>query len=458
MAILVLVGFYIVPGGKIVYQQDFSKKYFNFLGGRGFFYKMGPEERLIDDNKMIGDPLYFYVRAPRSFSEAIMTIKYKISASSLAKNNYLNIETGILMDKSNWRYNLYPVFNNKLNEIFSAWSVVKNEDVILAQKNKKFSQLADFIEHNDFSNSAFYNYNLDYDYILSDYQAETDKTLSILNLQGSYSFYTYIKEEDLKIDFSFLNKNNNNIQALSIFVYYQNNLIFDKSLTADIFSSDSPVNFNLNLSDLPEGAYKVEIKANDDFLTPKLISHNSKLVFINRVWLSNLTNGLAVWSDKNNFKIKSFSARCLDKVDINNEIFTVDKIYQQFDFTTSNKTDLNKITSNSCGLLIENNGLFSFTEESFFNPILNKLAEDTDWDNIDMVVADYSQPLENDGYYTSEIKMDLQSALRDTDGYRFIISAPFLKNLNPDEYVEIKEIKIEFQGKTLMEKIKEIIK
>ncbi len=457
LAVLVLAGLYIVPGGKMVYQQDFSKKHFNFLGGRGFFYKMGPEERLADNNKMIGDPLYFYVRAPRSFSEAIMTIKYKISSDSLVKNDYLNIETGILMDKSNWRYNLYPVFNNKLNKIFSTWSVVKDENMTLAQKNKKFSRLTDFIEHNDFSKSAFYNYNLNYDYVLPGYQAEIGKTLNISNLQGSYSFYTYIKDENLKVDFSFLNKNNNNTQALSIFVYYQNNLIFDKSLTANIFSPDLPVNFNLNLSNLPEGVYKVEIKANDDFLTSNLISYNSKLVFINRVWLSDLSNGLILWSDKNNFKIKSFSAQCLDKVDINNEIFTVDKIYQQFDFTVSNKADLYKITSDSCGLLIENNGLFSFTKESFFNPGLNKVAEDTNWDNIDTVVADYSQPLESDGYYISKIKMNLQSAVYDTDGYRFIISAPFLKNLSSDEYVEIKEIKIEFQGKTLMEKIKEIV-
>ncbi len=458
LATLLLVGLYIVPGGKITYKQDFSKKYFNILGGRGFFYKMGPVERLIDKNKMIGDPLYFYVRAPRSFSQAIMTIKYRFSSNDLIKTNYTNIETGVLLDKNNWNYNLYPVFNNKLNEIFSTWPLIKNEEVVLAQQNKKFSKLSDFVEHNDFSTSVFYNYNLNYNYILPNYQAKTNETLNISNLQGSYSFYTYIKDENLKVDFSFLNKNNKNNQALSIFVYYQNNLIFDESLKPDIFSLDSPVNFNLNLSNLPEGVYKVEVKASDDFLTPSLISHNSKLVFINRVWFYDLKNGFTLWSNRNNFKIKSFSAQCLNKISINEENFIIDEIYKQFDFSSTIQNDLNKITSKSCGLLIENNALFSLTPESFFNPVLNKLNEDTDLNSIDTIVANYREPLKEGDYYVSEIKMDLSSALRDDSGYRFIISAPFLKNLNPEEYLEIKEIKIEFVGKTLMEKIKEIIK
>ncbi len=452
--VILLAVFYIVPTGKITYKQDLSKKYFNFLGGRGFLHKVSPEERLLEDNKIIGDPVYFNFRTSRNFSKVKMTLKYKLSSAVLENNEYLNIETGVLMDKDNWHYNLYPVFNQKMNEILNKWYIIKNEQTVLAQKDKNYSSIEDFLNQKDFSSTVLYNYDLNYNYILSDYKAD-DKIINIYNLKGSYSFYTYIKNEDLKVDFSFLNEKVSDDKKPSIFVYYQNQLIFEDTLSID----DSLNNFNLFLSDLPEGVYKIEIKVDDDCLTKKLSSHNSKIVFINRVWLNNLSTGFKIWSNKGNVKIKSFSAKCLSDVKINKEVFSVNEIYKQFDFSIKEikKDTLNEISSNSCGLLIEANGLFSFSKDSFFNPVINKLNEESDWNNIDTIIANYELPKRENDYYISEIEMDLHSAVRDKDGYRFLISAPFLKNSNNNEYIELKEIDMEFEGSNLINKISSII-
>jgi len=452
--VILLAVFYIVPTGKITYKQDLSKKYFNFLGGRGFLHKISPEERLLEDNKIIGDPVYFNFRTSRNFSKVKMTLKYKLSSAVLGNNEYLNIETGVLMDKANWRYNLYPVFNKKMNEVLNEWNIIKNEQTVLAQKDKNYSSLEDFLNQKNFSSTVLYNYNLNYDYILPDYEVD-DKIVDVYNLKGSYSFYTYIKNEDLKIDFSFLNEKVSANNQPSIFVYYQNQLIFEDALSI----KDSLGNFNLFLSDLPEGVYKVEIKVDDDWLTKKLSSHNSKMVFINKVWLNDLSTGLKIWSNKNNFKIKSFSAQCLSDVKINNETFLVDEIYKQFDFSIEDikKEALNEISSDSCGLLIETNGLFAFSEDSFFNPIISKLNEESDWNNINTIIANYEPPKQENDYYISEIEMDLHSAVRDKDGYRFLISAPFLKKSNNNEYIELKEINMEFEGSNLINKISSII-
>lgn len=452
--VILLAIFYVVPTGKVTYKQNLNKKYFNFLGGRGFLHKLGPKERLLENNKVIGDPVYFNVRTSRNFSKVKMTLKYKIGSAILGDNEYLNIETGVLMDKSNWRYNLYPVFNQKMNEILDKWYVVKNGQTVLAQKNKNYSNIEDFINQKDFSSTVLYNYNLNYNYILSDYEPD-NKIIDIYNLRGSYSFYTYIKNEDLKIDFSFLNEKIDDNKKPSVFVYYQDQLILEDTLS----TNNSLSSFNLFLADLPEGVYKVEIKVDDDWLTKKLVSYNSKIVFINRIWLNDLSTGFNIWSNKRNFKIKSFSAKCLSDIKINNEIFSVNEIYKQFDFsiTKTIENNLNEISSDSCGLLIETDGLFSFSEDSFFNPVISKLSEESDWNTINTVIANYEPPKKENDYYISEIEMDLHSAIRDKDGYRFIISAPFLKNLNNNEYVELTEINMEFEGSNLIDKIKSIL-
>ena len=89
--LVILACFYFVPSGKISYKYDFSQKYYNIIGGRGFFHKLGPPERIIDKNKIIGDPVYFYLKNFRNFSSAKMKIKYQISPNLLEKNNFLNI-------------------------------------------------------------------------------------------------------------------------------------------------------------------------------------------------------------------------------------------------------------------------------------------------------------------------------------------------------------------------------
>jgi len=63
-------------------------------------------------------------------------------------------------------------------------------------------------------------------------------------------------------------------------------------------------------------------------------------------------------------------------------------------------------------------------------------------------------PKEKGNFYVSTLDIDLKGAYREKNEYRFIISAPFLRGDKPDEYLLIKNIKIELRGKSIFEKIK----
>ena len=92
----------IVPSGQITYVSDFSSSNY-------FIKKLSPAERVeIPVNgvqNIIGDPVYFSLRTPRRFDSAILTIKYK------NETGLPIIETGVLVDKKIWRYDLEPKEN-----------------------------------------------------------------------------------------------------------------------------------------------------------------------------------------------------------------------------------------------------------------------------------------------------------------------------------------------------------
>lgn len=435
--IAVLSYFYIVPGGKITYSYDFSKGYYNLLGGKGFIHKLGPSERIADKNKIIADPAYFYARAPRNFSTAKVKLSYGLSSQVLEKNNIFDVQVGVLVDKDNWRYQLQPIFNSFLDNIPSGWCSEEVDDLYFLLREPCDITFDDFMAEDDFSSTAFYNYSVPYNYIIPSYSPWSDDNyIEVSNIKGSYSFYTYIKSEDLKIDFNFSDFNRN----LAIFVYFQDSLIFSQYV--------DEVDYILNVADLPEGAYRVEVRADDSLITEKLTSSNSKLVFINKIWLTDQEDEIIVFSNKDNFRFKAWDNNSLGDVYINNELLLIDRIYQQFNFKINEAGDLNMISSGLSGMLVENNGLFSFSEDSFFDPVLKRLDSSLNLDNIDYILARYSQ---------GEVVLDLSSAFRDKDGYHFIISAPFLDKLSDDEYIEIKKIEISLQGGSLSEKIKRLL-
>ena len=450
--VFIFLFLYIVPFGKITYKKDFKSRFSNVFLAKGAIYKLGPADRIYDKNKIIAEPSYFYLRTSRNFDLAKLKIKYKISEASLAINSLINIQAGVLLDKESWNYRLYPVYNSALNFALENWSCKEYNNVTFLQKEEKFENLSDFLNSKDFSSLATYNYYLSNNYLIDNYNKKEGYSFSFPSLLGSHIFYAYLKDESLKIDFLFENIDQNNKNNLDIFVYSENNVIFSKSFDSSEFENKQGVNFSLDLPYLPEGVYKVEIRANDSFVIKSMKSYLEKISFLNKINLFNTSDGFYVFSNKSNFKIKALDAQCLNQVNINNQIFLLDKIYKQFSLDVP-RQEVNFVQSNSCGLLIENNGLFSFDRNSLVNPSISSIESAGDLEELNFIIADYKAPQKEGDYYSSEIDVDLKNAWREDGEYRFIISAPFLNNLNNSEYLEIEKIEIELFGKSLKTKL-----
>jgi hypothetical protein len=447
---------YIRPFGEAVYSHNFSNKPYNIFGGKGFFHNFGPEERVLGYNKIIADPAYFYLNTPRRFSSADIMVEYKISPELLSNDKYVDLKMGVLVDRENWRYSLKPLYNSFLNSIPDNWALESYNNIFFAQKERKFNNYNEFLESDSLSKSYFYNYSPPYDYVLPEKEPVNEEVLNIKNIRGSYSFYVYLQDGFLDLDFLF--KKMEDYQDLSIYIRYGGEIIDRVSFFSDDFDNNNTLSFKLKNTSLPEGVYRVEILSNNNLLTKKLSSSSAKLSFLNRVWINQSEGEIKLFSNSNEIRIKALASACLGEIKINEEYFDINKIYEQYIFDLSG-VELGVIEYSSCGLLIEGDGLFSFSEKSFFNPLLERVDRYSHWNNVDYVLAEYEKPLKKEeSTFISFLNIDLTQAEKNKDGYHFIVSAPALSGDNSfSRYIEIKSIKIKLQGETLFNKIKRFL-
>ncbi len=454
VAVIFLMHKTIVPGGVTTYRHDF-KNFDYFIG------KLTPQERVFKINDvytMIGDPVYFNLRIPRHFDTAKLTLVFQNQSDRKL------IEAGLLTDKTVWRYDLEPISNDLLDGLFDKWSVLFGEDdKILFQREKIYSSVNDFLSQPPaIEKIAQYNYNLPNNFVLHGYQASDRRTEVSHAFRGTYQFYIYLKNEKLDIDFSLkdLNKNKDSDQIL-VNLYYDGQLLSQRSLADDGVVSDngkeSSVRFlRLVEEGLPEGAYKIEVMANDDIVTEKIRSAQDRMVFLNGFWL--VDNGsFKLYTNSRELRIKTTNPSSLQAVLFDGKTMEIDQTYKQFSFATEKKTT--EVVFAKGDLMLAGDGVFSFQSEKMFNPVITKVDANFNADQsaVDFIIAKYKRPDSDELFQTATAWFDLANAYQESGTYSFVLSVPGLKAETEKQGVIIKEVTIDLFGKGLAEKLKDLM-
>lgn len=457
----------IIPNGKISYATDFTKPNF-FIG------KLTPQERLKSSGLLgetrtqviIGDPVYFSLRTPRPFNKAKLIVKYRGSKSPTGLLEPFIIEMGPLVDKTIWRYDLQPVVNKIIDQLSLVWNVKKENGLTLLQKKDSASSTV-YANINDFlsnpperDNIALYNYDLQSEYLLPDYKNSTEDQPAVPPLRGACQFYTYIKDEDL--DFAFditdINKNKDK-DTVDIDLYYGGQKIDTRHLDDDGIADDRGKESKarqivFKTAGLPEGVYKIELRANDDIISA-ITTKQNKLAFINKVRLADgKTQNISLFTDSNDVSAETINPGKLQKIKIGWQTLDINQTYKMFNLAAV--PGVKKIDLEKSDVILAGNGVFSFSESALINPAIKKVDGNLDVKKIDYVLARYKSPREENGWQIAEAEFDLSKAYREGGKYNFLISIPGLKiDDGADDAVEIGEIKVELEGKELWEKLKE---
>ncbi|MFW5888544.1 MAG: hypothetical protein ACOCVY_02395 [Patescibacteria group bacterium] len=472
---IILLWLKFVPTGEITYTHNFQNK-------NGFLSDLTPLERTEKEDgrvKILGDPAYFTLRTPRAFEEAEITFVYETG-----ENEHPLIEAGILMSENDWRYKMKPVQNRVIDQLSSVWNVLREDNLILLQKEKEFDSIEDFRQNLPLSREfALYNYSLKQDYSLVDYQPAVEGQKLDIPLRGGYEFITYVKDEKMEFEFELFDINRNKEKDdVYLDLYYNGELLRSKHIKGDGISSDTKeINklekADIALQDMPEGVYKIEIRATDDIITKSIETKQKKLSFINRLQLAKPSvlgenkedsYPLSMYFSGSGINAKTIYPDNLGAIKLENgkiDDLVLEDTYKKFSrnipVENLRETTSTEILLEKGGMILSGDGNFSFSADSLLDPGYNRLRSSADvTDDFKFILADYTPPEEEGGRKKKTVKFDLDSAYskkgefpRFFQKYRFMISIPGLKQEDDiNDHIIINEIRVKLKGKSLWEK------
>ncbi len=433
----------IVPSGRISYVYDFSQPNY-FIG------KLSPAER-IEINKIKGDPVYFSLNPPRRFERAKVSVKFKNTT------DFPIMEIGLLNDKFSYGYDLKPLQNKTIDQLSLAWPASPEKDgITLFEREKKYGSVEKFLSDlPDRNGIALYNYSLKNNFLIENYDPAEKKNKIDYKFRGSYQFYTYIKNQELDYVFEFSDLNMNaDGDPVEIKVYSSEGEIY--SYRAEDNNRESASQAEIKMANLPEGAYRFSVIANDDIITESIDGASSRFVLISGAWIyGSGGNNIVLFTDSGIISAKTSNPASLGKIKAGENFLDVSETYKQFSMKIPLKPA--KIELPKGDIIISGDGVFSFKEESLFNPKLKNVGANLDinGEKINYVLANYKSPVNSGGWKTAEAEFDLTKAYRENGKYKFLISIPGMKAEEPVEgEAIIKEIKIDLSGTSLIKKLK----
>lgn len=464
------VWFKVVPLGRATYQISYPKK-FSIFGGKSFIGQLTPTERVLTEKsqfpKIISDPVYFSVFTPRTFSDLKLTVTYKDNLSA----NTPIFEAGVLVDNVLWRYQLAPLENKLLDNNFKDWFKIQTANDLLLQKNNKFSDIPSFLNNLDNlcdvadprSCLALYNKELKYPIKLSQQSLFSEINIP---LQGAHQFYfsaEALQPLTFKIKFRDLNLNQKS-DPIIVNIYSQGEKLYSTTISDDFGTEGLGVSrdfleiisYQNKSSEL--SLYKIEFKMSDDVIIEKIIDAPSALAAINKLHPIDLTDQeLNFWTETNYLKLTTINPSSLQDLSFGNQEFNLASTYEQFEFINK-EPGLKKIQLSKGGVILENSGLFFFEALNFSNPDFVKVDRYFAGNKkFEYIFANYQSPkILSSGVKEATVVLNTKEAYREKGKYSFILSIPGLAT-SSSNYVEIVAIKMEFSGRTLLEKIKEKI-
>jgi len=459
----------ILPAGRAVYHREYPN---GFSFGKGFIYNFTPEERVVKNKDgpflIIGDPVYFSVYTPRTFDKARLTVFYRDNL----KINTPVIEAGVLADKLVWRYNLQPLSNKSLDYLGILWDKIEDNGLWILQKEKNYSNLLDL--ENDLQGGhlkncpyeahkclAVYNYIPNYAYRPANYERPLPISLEE-SLRGPHQFYTYLHEGPLYIDLSFdYLRQSDKLSPIEIMLSSAKEIITTRRLEDDgrlsVGNKNEFLTVTIEEKNLPAGLYKVDIKSSDDVLIKKIYSSTGKIAFINKLWLAGreFSGSKEVYTDGPFLQVKIIDPASRQKIIFGDQEFYLSDAYTQQDLESSAGGALKKIVLEKDGIILENNGVFVFDANSFFNPQLQKVDRFFSVHSAPpYIIARYNKPQENEGIKTATAEFYLKGVYRENGRYNFMISVPGLKAEDEaNDNLEILSLKLEFSGRTIWQKL-----
>jgi hypothetical protein len=375
-----------------------------------------------------GDPAFFFVHPHRSFETVEAEVWFKNHGVPI-------VELGGLANEQPEVYDLHPLQNLMIDK--SSWLRLEEDGLVLLQRTPTYASVNDFLSHPPPRGEvATYQYTLTTPYRLEAYEPTYVSQSLDLSLRGSHEFKTYVKNETLSLDFAYMDMNRDEgADGINVVVFAEDGRLVgearadDDGNVGDDQKATGLRHVILSVPQLPEGVYKVEWRVSRDIFLRTLTTSQSKLVFVNSLFLGDevgyreTASPLTFWTEGKALAFSTRHAQGVQDVRIGALSLSVSEPYKRFS-AESMEEGILPVTSPRRDMEIQTDAHVAFAIDMYFNPDPVRLRYNTDLDRlgVNYMIAEYSSPEVMGDWMVAHVTFDVDSLVLKDKTWKFVFS------------------------------------
>ncbi len=457
-----IVGFILLQnlaplGITMKYNLQEKSKYISALGPKDRVKELTHDGETIYNQ--ISDITYFSTDIPFHFDAATILMRIKNeNPEQLVKIGY--------KDQEDWHYATKTVDLPLLT--LPEWNTIE-EDVVLYQREKKYSSIKDFYKNPpQEAIVGVYNYDTSmlFNKTLNNYSPQEKETVIHVPFRGKITLYAYLQNEPFSMTVTKQDMNwYKDADPAFIDVLKDETKVFSTQIDDDGIkdssrrtSSPQSVTIKNPGPGLPEtGIYKIIINASQDSLVKEIRTNLHKVVFESPVYLAGnasiyknvikKTEPTKFYTNALLLNILTYHPQGLQRITTTKKILQLTAVNKEGQIIP--EQDITPVNVPKNDVIIQSfAGYIAFDQKQFFLPTKYRLlpiTEEADLNLVDYVLTDKKPEQQAGDWRIVKQTFDLSNAIIDNNKLSWIIQAPKLRDSN--NTITIGDIQVTFHKK-----------
>ena len=341
-------------------------------------------------------------------------------------------------------FSYQPLYLASLQNL--GWKSVSENGLTLYQKNSTFANVADFVKAPP-KDKKIAIYQVDKNILSPVGSKDTGKTLIATPLRGSHTLYVQVVSAPLIIKIA---KQDFNMypgaDKLKISLYSGEKNVAEKTIGDDGITDKStlktlPTETELKVDSINPGTYRLElvnISEGSDFQITKIDVNQKKVVVANNIFFTG-AKSTDIYTNASKITAQTVHDDSLQTLKLNNSVdMPLKKTSEKYSFdltklVSNDKNGLSHIYSPKSDVVLNADGYFSFSPDSFFNPSsistvnLADFADSGDIDkNVDYILTSLPPVKLDNGWLNSTVNVDPKNINLTSNSIYFSLEIPDL--------------------------------
>lgn len=432
----------------------------------------GPDGKF---QRIVDEPVYASVHLPGEFDTMDVHVEFQNDDQPI-------VEVGLLVNDDPPQYVLEPLQNLLIDD--SDWDRMEENGVVLLQREKIYGSITDFLANPpDRDTIATYHYHLDDPYRIQDYRPSNEFATVHVPLIGYHEFYTYVKDEPLSLSTPFfVEQSLEGDRSLTILVYNEQGELVASAgnhggecweapkevcnqfgCWEDSVACAPGTPYPLGLvAELPEGVYKVVLKASDRIRIRSIVTRQRFLSFVGPVHIGPIGSWPTVTFFTNGKHLRFYgdNGGSPERIEVGEGTVETPLAQTWYAIDVTEPGVVESVAHGS-EFVIASDGKIAFSKDQFFDPDPARLNWNTDLDALDVnfVIAEYASPTKNGDWMSVGATFDLAGAVDENGVAKLVLAAPGVEELQQEIRVHAVELSLKRSAMSfgeILKKIKEL--